>query len=319
MNKVISTNWVRAALAVSAITTGWMFYIFARAYDPTRLLDQAVIKSVSYSGIVPPYMQSVPTLLHALCMASLFSLACSRRSSFWLMWSVSTLGYEMLQLSFPSIGTFDGRDLLSIAFVIPVCFKISQKLSAESDQSRVRQTLCLVFAMASSVASAGPPATQSITHLPICMSAEEFRSAFLIDVPKTVKTAGKIHLNGNLLLVSEPFEGIHVFDNTDPAAPVPVAFISIPGNTDIAMKENLLYADSAVDLLTIKFQGNNAALANRLENVFAPRTPSDFSTDDVYVPEHKMEECTKGGGIVVGYTKRKDGDAFEKKIEENRK
>ena len=87
----------------------------------------------------------------------------------------------------------------------------------------------------------------------------------------------------------------------------------------MATKDNLLYVDSAVDLLTIKFQGNNAALVSRLENVFTPRTPADFSTDNVYVPQNKIKECEDSGGVVVGFRANKDGDVFEKKIEENKK
>ena len=318
MNSGSKTNWVRAALAVSSITTGWMFYVLVRANDPTRLLDQALVKSISYVGVLPNLFQSAPTFLHALSLAFLFSLVSVRRSTFWMMWIVSTFGYELLQFFVPAIGTFDVVDLLSVGLVMPVCLILSQRLTA-SIETRTKQTLALSFATISSLASSGPRNDFSTTHIPICMSAEEFRSAFLIDVPQPIKTAGKIHLKGNLLLVSEPFEGIHVFDNTDPAKPVAVAFIRIPGNTDLATKDNLLYVDSAVDLLTIKFQGNNAALVSRLENVFTPRTPADFSTDNVYVPQNKMKECEDSGGVVVGFRANKDGDVFEKKIEENKK
>jgi hypothetical protein len=318
MNSGSATNWVRAAIAFSSIATGWIFYILVRATDPTRLLDQSLVKSISYVGILPDVFQSAPTFFHALSVAFLLSLVTVRRSTFWMMWIGSTFGYEILQFFAPAIGTFDLVDLLSIALVMPVCLTLSQRLTA-SMETKTQQALALGFAAISSLASSGPGYDPSTTHIPICMSAEEFRSAFLIDVPQPIKTAGKIHLKGNLLLVSEPFEGIHVFDNTDPAKPVAVAFIRIPGNTDLATKDNLLYVDSAVDLLTIKFQGNNAALVSRLENVFTPRTPADFSTDNVYVPQNKMKECEESGGVVVGFRTNKDGDVFEKKIEENKK
>ena len=320
MNSAPKTNWVRAALAVSSITTGWMFYVLLRANDPTRFLDQALVKSISYSGVLPDPLQSLPTLLHALCLAFLFSLVCARRSTFWLMWAASTFGYELLQIPVSAIGTFDVVDLSSIAVVLPVCFRVSRNLGVATSV-RTKQALALSFATLSSLASSGPEiyVAPNITHIPICMTVEEFRSSFLIDVPQPIRTAGKIHLKGNLLLVSEPFEGIHVFDNTDPAKPVAVAFIRIPGNTDLATKDNLLYVDSAVDLLTIKFEGNNAALVSRAENVFTPRTPADFSTDSVVVAQNKMIECELSGGVVVGFRTNKNGDVFEKSIKENKK
>jgi hypothetical protein len=85
MNSGSKTNWVRAALAVSSITTGWMFYVLVRANDPTRLLDQSLVKSISYLGVLPDVFQSAPTFLHALSLAFLFSLVSVRRSSFWMM------------------------------------------------------------------------------------------------------------------------------------------------------------------------------------------------------------------------------------------
>lgn len=318
MKSARKTNWIRIALAVSSIATGWLFYVLVRANDPTRLLDQALVKSVSFSGALPGVMQSAPTFLHAMCLAFLFSLVCVRKSSFWLMWACSTFGYELLQIYVPASGTFDIVDVWSIAFVTPLSLALSLNLSAEKNV-RTNQALVLSFASISSLASSGPPYSPKFTHLPICMSAEEFRASFLIDVPQPIKTAGKIHLKGNLLLISEPFEGIHVFDNTDKTKPVAVAFIRIPGNTDLASKDNLLYVDSAVDLLTVRFDGNNAALVSRVENVFTPRTPADFSTEDVFVPEHKMKECEASGGVVVGFKTSKDGDTFENKIEENKK
>lgn len=318
MSSVSKTNWVRAALAASSMAAGWMFYVFARASDPTGLLDQTFVTSMRFSGVLPGVMQSAPTLLHALSLAFLFSLVCTRRSSFWTMWVFSTFGYELMQLFIPLIGTFDFIDMLSIAFVTPVSLVISQNLSALT-HFRTNQVLALSFATISSIATSGPRVRTSATHIPICLSAEEFRSAFLIDVPQPIKSAGKIHIKGDLLLVSEPFEGIHVFDNTDPAKPVAAAFIRIPGNTDLATKDNLLYVDSAVDLLTISFQGNNATLVSRVENVFTARTPTDFATERVFVPSEKVRECESSGGIVVGYRSVKDGDVFEKKIEENKK
>jgi hypothetical protein len=321
MNRDQSTICERTVLAAVSLVAGWTFYVLTRAYDPTRILDQAFVTSVSYSGFIPGFLQSTPTLLHALCLAFMFSIVCVRRSSFWLMWGISTFGYELLQAALPKIGAFDILDLLSIGLVLPVCRRLSGKIESQQlkPNSKLKQPLALIFAAASSIASGGKYDPPSLTHIPICMSAEEFRSSFMIDVPQTIKRAGKIHLNGDLLLVSEPFEGIHVFDNTDPSKPVAAAFIRIPGNTDMVMKDNMLYVDSAVDLLSIKFQGNNAALVNRLENVFSPRTPSDFSTKNVFVSQQEMEKCASGGGVVVGFIEKKDGDEFEKKIEENKK
>ena len=61
-----------------------------------------------------------------------------------------------------------------------------------------------------------------------------------------------------------------MFDDRDPEKPVPLFFIRIPGNIDIAVRDNLLYADSAVDLLTFELhlEEKTAKLIGRLEDQF---------------------------------------------------
>lgn len=50
--------------------------------------------------------------------------------------------------------------------------------------------------------------------------------------------------------MSEIRKGIHVIDNSNPASPVFLSFIQIPGNGDIIIHENRLYADSYSDLIS---------------------------------------------------------------------
>src|SRR5688500_9918150 len=66
-----------------------------------------------------------------------------------------------------------------------------------------------------------------------------------------VKNPGKIYVYGDYLLVNEINEGIHVFDNSDPADPIAVGFIQMLGNTDMAIKDNNLYADYMGDIAAV--------------------------------------------------------------------
>jgi hypothetical protein len=56
---------------------------------------------------------------------------------------------------------------------------------------------------------------------------------------------------GSTIFLSEINKGIHIIDNSDPAHPVQTAFLNIPGNEDIAIKDNILYADMYTDMLAI--------------------------------------------------------------------
>jgi hypothetical protein len=66
-----------------------------------------------------------------------------------------------------------------------------------------------------------------------------------------LREPGKIYLYGTLLLVNELYKGIHVFDNADPEHPVAVGFLRIPGNIDVAIRNDVLYADHLGDLVAI--------------------------------------------------------------------
>ncbi len=104
---------------------------------------------------------------------------------------------------------------------------------------------------------------------PVYASLEVVRAGFKITGPGELKKTGKIYLYEQYLFINEPGEGVHIIDNSDNQNPVIKKFISIPGNFDIAVKGNVLYADSYLDLLAIDISDlENIRLLNRLQNVF---------------------------------------------------
>ncbi len=68
---------------------------------------------------------------------------------------------------------------------------------------------------------------------------------------QSVSSAGKLFVRGNYIYLSEINKGIHIIDYSHPSSPKNVAFIPIPGNLDLAVNGNYLYADEYADLLTI--------------------------------------------------------------------
>ncbi|MBT8232801.1 MAG: hypothetical protein KJN84_09240, partial [Bacteroidia bacterium] len=71
------------------------------------------------------------------------------------------------------------------------------------------------------------------------------------------------------IFINELYKGVHVIDNSNPATPTNTAFINIPGNLDVAIKGNKMYADSYVDLLTIDITDlQNPTIDCRDEDVF---------------------------------------------------
>jgi len=68
---------------------------------------------------------------------------------------------------------------------------------------------------------------------------------------RELNNPGKIYKYKNFLLVCEINEGIHVFDNADAQRPKPVGFIRIIGNSDMAIKDDVLYADHMGNVVAV--------------------------------------------------------------------
>jgi hypothetical protein len=117
---------------------------------------------------------------------------------------------------------------------------------------------------------------------PVLMERSELeKSVFIKDVQEIIRP-GKIYYKDNMIYLNELYKGIHVINNTDPAAPEKIAFINIPGCIDIAIKNNSLLADNAVDLVSIDLSKGleNITVTSRTRNVFPESTPPDLD----YIP-----------------------------------
>jgi hypothetical protein len=106
-------------------------------------------------------------------------------------------------------------------------------------------------------------------NVPIYQSLSEFRKTVKSGSSEPVQVTGKITVYGHYIFVSETYKGIHVIDNSDPANPKNVSFINIPGNEDLAIKGNTLYADAYGDLVSFDITDPVDAVAkNYAVNVF---------------------------------------------------
>lgn len=95
---------------------------------------------------------------------------------------------------------------------------------------------------------------QSFTYTiyqPVYKTTAEVRTNIKSNPAKEIQQPGKIVLLGNYIFLNEVDKGIHIIDNSNPSSPKNIAFIDIPGNEDLAIKGNTLYADLYTDLVTI--------------------------------------------------------------------
>ncbi len=132
---------------------------------------------------------------------------------------------------------------------------------------------------------------------PVYLSRTDLVQAIGVQPAKPLRNTGKIYAIDQYILVNEQHEGIHVIDNQNPQAPQNIGFISIPGNVDMAVRNKVLYADAATDLLVLDFSNPAAVkLVKHLENVFEPHHAFNGNGTWVNVDNSK--------GLVIDYKER---------------
>lgn len=146
-----------------------------------------------------------------------------------------------------------------------------------------------------------------MANVPIYITYDELRAAIQTEEAKTLENPGKIYFYNDYLFINEYLEGIHIINNTDPSSPENIAFIKIPGNVDISIKDNILYADSYVDLVAIDISDlNNISEVNRLENILPYILPP-------YDENYRVDDIDYEKGIVVDWELKK----VTRKVEEH--
>ncbi len=119
--------------------------------------------------------------------------------------------------------------------------------------------------------------------------------------PLSMINTGKIYLYNNHVFINERGRGIHVIDNGNPQNPVNIKFLNIPGNYDISIRNNILYADNITDLIAIDISNlDSLVVKSRISNVYSENKQMypDFASG--------YFECVDPSkGFVVGWTKTK--------------
>jgi len=124
-------------------------------------------------------------------------------------------------------------------------------------------------------------------NAPVYMSYTDLRSAVKMTTAREMNNPGKIYFKDNFIFINEKMKGVHVYDVSNPNSPQNKGFIEIPGNVDIAIKDNILYADSYVDLVSIDVSSFSAIKeVGRVEKIF----PYTLPTYDTKYPVAKLDE-----------------------------
>lgn len=147
-----------------------------------------------------------------------------------------------------------------------------------------------------------PEPVVTMPYTPRLMSREQLESAAVGQPPQALHKPGKIFIFGRYLFVNEQYQGIHIFDNADPAHPRAVQFLRIPGNVDMAVRGSLLYADSGPDLVTFDISDPaQPRVAGRTRNALPELLPPilNMPLPVAYQPANRPANT-----VIVGWDKR---------------
>ena len=128
-------------------------------------------------------------------------------------------------------------------------------------------------ALATAFVSCKDHCVQTITYRgteSVRVTLNELRTSIKMLPAQDLENPGKIYVKDNYLFINEVKKGIHIIDNSNPSLPRAISFIQILGNIDIAMKGNILYADSYTDFVALDITNPNTVKeVSRTKEVFS--------------------------------------------------
>lgn len=163
----------------------------------------------------------------------------------------------------------------------------------------IRNILLQLFILVAFTACMDEYTEEFTANSPVYLSYEDLRDGVKSTESRDLVNPGKIYFKDGYLFIVEEFEGVHIIDNQNPANPQNIGFIEIPGNIDIAIKENILYADSYIDLVAIDISDiNNPKEIKRVEEVLPYTLPP---ADEDY----RFADIDEEKGVVTGWEIKK--------------
>ncbi|MGN6618479.1 MAG: LVIVD repeat-containing protein [Ilyomonas sp.] len=117
-------------------------------------------------------------------------------------------------------------------------------------------------------------------YRPVYKTKDEVKNNIKSNAAESLQQPGKLFIKGNYIFLNDIDKGIHVIDYSNPAQPRNAAFINIPGNRDLAVRGNYLYADCYTDLVTIDISNpSDVKLKQFINGVFPQRYYTNYTAD----------------------------------------
>ena len=114
-------------------------------------------------------------------------------------------------------------------------------------------SLLLILSLQSCLRDQCTSTREFVRYDPVRMHVNDFRKEITTETSFKLENPGKIYFYNNYLLVNEMGKGIHFFDVSDSQNPVEKIFYNIPGNFDMAIKNDLLMVDNVIESSVNKY------------------------------------------------------------------
>ena len=138
-----------------------------------------------------------------------------------------------------------------------------------------------------------------MVKVPIYLSYDALRTSFKVNTEQVLERPGKIYFKDNYMYINEYQKGIHVVDLSDPENPTKKSFIEIPGNVDMSIRNDVLYAESYVDLVLIDVSDpTQPKFIKRIEDMFEYVIPP-------YDYEYPLDEIDQDRGVILTFELKK--------------
>ncbi|HMM10962.1 MAG TPA: hypothetical protein PKE03_02575 [Bacteroidales bacterium] len=134
-------------------------------------------------------------------------------------------------------------------------------------------------------------------YAPVLMRKDDLRNSIIWQEARDFQRPGKIYIYGSTIFIVDVYKGIHLINNTDRTNPQKSGFILIPGVLDLAVRDSVIYADNAIDLVAIDIRAlPQISILDRVEEVF----PEPVAPDMMWWWGFRKPE----GTVVVGWNKK---------------
>jgi hypothetical protein len=107
------------------------------------------------------------------------------------------------------------------------------------------------------------------------MTRQALEASVELAEPRAMEKSGKIYIKDNYMFVNDVNKGFHIYVYDNAGTPAEVAFLAVPGATDLAVRNSTLFINQATDLVTLAYANNAITLIKRNRNVFPQKVSPD--------------------------------------------